>query len=45
MTQEYHLGRRSFLKAGAAASAAFAAGATFAEDARAHAITKISVGS
>jgi Ferritin-like domain len=40
MTHEYHLGRRSFLKAGGLAGAAIAAGATFAEEARAHAITK-----
>jgi Ferritin-like domain len=36
----YHADRRSFLKAGAAASAAVAAGVTFAEEARAHGITK-----
>ena len=40
MTHEYHLGRRSFLKAGGLAGAAIAAGATFAEEARAHGITK-----
>jgi TAT (twin-arginine translocation) pathway signal sequence len=40
MTHEYHSDRRSFLKAGAAASAAIAAGATFAEEARAHGITQ-----
>ena len=40
MAHEYHADRRSFLKAGAAASATIAAGATFAEEARAHGITK-----
>jgi Ferritin-like domain len=40
MTYEYHADRRSFLKAGAVASAAIAAGTTFAEEARVHGITK-----
>jgi Ferritin-like domain len=40
MTNEYHADRRSFLKAGGLAGAAIAAGVTFAEEARAHGITK-----
>jgi Ferritin-like domain/TAT (twin-arginine translocation) pathway signal sequence len=40
MTYEYHANRRSFLKAGGLASAAIAAGATFAEESLAWGITK-----
>lgn len=40
MTYGYHADRRNFLKTGAAAGAAIAAGATFAKEARAHGITQ-----